>query len=547
MGSNGGATASCSADTRLTSTCITEGNGVPVVLNPSTCCSGLTLIRPLNQNTIGSSGICTAKCGNGTCDSATENNYNCPQDCPLVSAQPSIRITYPTNTTTSLIAGNTYAITWTSSNIPSTAQCDIGYYAPAAATPTPIATITNTGSYQWAIPSNIPLTGNSLFAVDLNCAGTDKYSTPFIISVPMGCNSSGQCVAGGTGGSCTTSANCAIAPVSVSCSSNPSSVQVGGPTTFTATASGGTGSYNYSWSGACTGTSQTCSNSFSTYGTQTATVVVTSGSQTSSASCNATSYVPGGCGTAAKNYSYYDGSLLGTWCAVGSPTPAIPAFPAPGASSTWTCLATSNGGTTTCTATRNPASLVNGACGSANGIAFTAVPTSNLCSTGTASTPSGSGPWTWTCAGVSGGADASCSATIAATVPAPTITITATPLSIAPGETSHVTWSSTNATSCVPTSTPSNGYWASNPPSAAISSAKVGYPNGFLASSSATGINSTTTFTLTCTGPGGTVSGSATVTVVPTSVGANISQSSLASISEAIANILAEIKAMLNK
>ncbi len=37
------------------------------------------------------------------------------------------------------------------------------------------------------------------------------------------------------------------------------------------------------------------------------------------------------------------------------------------------------------------------ACGSANGASYYTVPTTNLCSSGTASSVSGSGPWTWTC------------------------------------------------------------------------------------------------------------------------------------------------------
>lgn len=61
-------------------------------------------------------------------------------------------------------------------------------------------------------------------------------------------------------------------------------------------------------------------------------------------------------------------------------------------------------------------SPVNGACGSSNGGTFTSAPTSNLCSSGTASSVSGSGPWSWTCAGANGGTDATCSANLTAAV-----------------------------------------------------------------------------------------------------------------------------------
>lgn len=59
-------------------------------------------------------------------------------------------------------------------------------------------------------------------------------------------------------------------------------------------------------------------------------------------------------------------------------------------------------------------SVVNGACGSANGQTLTTAPTDNLCLAGTPSAVSGSGPWAWTCAGSGTGATtASCSANIA--------------------------------------------------------------------------------------------------------------------------------------
>lgn len=56
------------------------------------------------------------------------------------------------------------------------------------------------------------------------------------------------------------------------------------------------------------------------------------------------------------------------------------------------------------------AAPVNGVCGSSNGETLTSAPTSNLCSSGTASAVSGSGPWDWSCAAKNGGVAASCSA-----------------------------------------------------------------------------------------------------------------------------------------
>jgi len=61
--------------------CKAEGESIPVIANPPVCCTGLTLIPVMTEGLLGSSGICTALCGNGTCDTATETHYNCPADC----------------------------------------------------------------------------------------------------------------------------------------------------------------------------------------------------------------------------------------------------------------------------------------------------------------------------------------------------------------------------------------------------------------------------------------------------------------------------------
>jgi hypothetical protein len=54
---------------------------------------------------------------------------------------------------------------------------------------------------------------------------------------------------------------------------------------------------------------------------------------------------------------------------------------------------------TTYTVTGLATTLVNGVCGSANGVAVGSAPATNLCATGTASAVSGSGPWSWSCNG----------------------------------------------------------------------------------------------------------------------------------------------------
>jgi hypothetical protein len=65
--------------------------------------------------------------------------------------------------------------------------------------------------------------------------------------------------------------------------------------------------------------------------------------------------------------------------------------------------------------TTGTTTAVDGVCGSANGGSFSVPPTSNLCSTGTASAVNnagGTGGFTWSCGGQYGGTVASCSATV---------------------------------------------------------------------------------------------------------------------------------------
>ena len=99
---------------------------------------------------------------------------------------------------------------------------------------------------------------------------------------------------------------------------------------------------------------------------------------------------------------------------------------------------------------------------------------------------------TLTCTGA-GGTTAPVSATVTV-APAPTAALSASPATIASGSTSILTWSSTNATSCT-----ASGAWSGAEATSGTQSVSP---------------TSTTIYTLTCTGAGGTTSpASATVTV----------------------------------
>jgi hypothetical protein len=97
-------------------------------------------------------------------------------------------------------------------------------------------------------------------------------------------------------------------------------------------------------------------------------------------------------GTSNKYYPYDFASMAATFSMNPSSAPAHWSFYA-------TLTPTGGGGM-----------LVNGQCGSSNGVAVSSTPTTNLCTAGSASAVSGSGPWNWRCAGSNGGTNASCSA-----------------------------------------------------------------------------------------------------------------------------------------
>jgi len=79
-------------------------------------------------------------------------------------------------------------------------------------------------------------------------------------------------------------------PLTVSCSANPSTISQNGTIVWTASATGGSGNFTYSWSGTdgLSGVAQTASKSYTYSGTKNALVTVISGSETKTANCSAT-------------------------------------------------------------------------------------------------------------------------------------------------------------------------------------------------------------------------------------------------------------------
>jgi hypothetical protein len=166
-----------------------------------------------------------------------------------------------------------------------------------------------------------------------------------------------------------------------------------------------------------------------------------------------------------------------TTLTVNTPSPpglaftATPDIVAPGQAST---LAWTSGGTTSCTAS--------------NGWSGTKPTSGNQ-----VVTPSVTTTYTLSCAGAGGTVTGS--ATVVVQSPPPTVTLSASPTSIQAGASSTLTWSSTNATSCMPF-----GAWASEG-TKPTSGSEVVSPS------------QTATYVLSCTGSGGSATGSANVQV----------------------------------
>jgi len=126
--------------------------------------------------------------------------------------------------------------------------------------------------------------------------------------------------------------------------------------------------------------------------------------------------VNGACGSA--NGTTLASAPSTNLCLAGTSSPVMGTGPW-----TWSCNGSNGGSNANCLAQKTvvPPTVVNGVCGSANGVAVTSVPTSNLCSTGSVIGPwkwsGGSlngvadGPWSWSCTGSSnGGITVNCSA-----------------------------------------------------------------------------------------------------------------------------------------
>ncbi len=170
--------------------------------------------------------------------------------------------------------------------------------------------------------------------------------------------------------------------------------------------------------------------------------------------------------------------------------PAATATPAPAVTFTAqpTSITSGSSSTLTWSSTNATSCAASGSWTGARGVSGTQ-----------AVSPTSSTTYSLTCTGVGGTTAASVQITVNAATPAPppTVTLTANPVAIASGGASTLAWSSSNAASCT-----ASGGWSG--PQAT-------------SGTDAVSPRSTTTYTLTCTGAGGTTPASVQVSVGPTS------------------------------
>lgn len=159
-----------------------------------------------------------------------------------------------------------------------------------------------------------------------------------------------------------------------------------------------------------------------------------------------------------------------------APTLSLSASPTSGPSGTSSTLTWSSANATSCTAS-----------GGWSGTR----PTSGTYSTGALSSTR---TYTLACTGNGGTVSRSATVTIASGSPSPTLTLSVSPTTVPSGASSNLTWSSANTSSCT-----ASGAWSGSRPTSG---------------SAATGpLTASSTFTLTCAGPGGSLARSTTVTV----------------------------------
>ena len=320
-----------------------------------------------------------------------------------------------------------------------------------------------------------------------SAVSTGTLSTPAVYSYTLTCIGA----AGSSSSTATLTVNAGVATVT-DFAANPINIQTGQSTSLDWATSGATAcTASGTGSGGWTGSEPTSSSGTSIG------PISSAGVYTYTLTCTG----PGGTSTPA---SVTVTATAGT----GPPLPAITAFAAAPATiqagqSTTLSWATINA--TSCTATGGSGSDAWSGLESAASVATVIGPLA---------TP-GTYTYTLTCNGPGGTSSASSvPVTVAAATPAPSIgTLVATPATVQVGQSTSLTWTSANASSCQASGGTGSDGWAGTTEPTSSAGTVVG---PFTAAA-------TYTYTLTCSGPGGTSAPrSVTVTVNPAPPGAPV-------------------------
>lgn len=143
------------------------------------------------------------------------------------------------------------------------------------------------------ITQNAVTMGNKWLAT-LKC----KNNAPVVCNPNWQVGAWGACVNGQQTRTVTDSNNCGVTTnrpdstqscvsgLAVSCYGTPNPANVGQQVSYISSVTGGAAPYTYSWTGACLGSSQICSNLFTDAGNRMATITVRSGTEDASANCS---------------------------------------------------------------------------------------------------------------------------------------------------------------------------------------------------------------------------------------------------------------------
>ncbi|OHA45956.1 MAG: hypothetical protein A2828_00845 [Candidatus Terrybacteria bacterium RIFCSPHIGHO2_01_FULL_43_35] len=224
-------------------------------------------------------------CGNAIvetgeqCDRGNASNGSCPSSC---STSCTLNTCYACSGSSCVVTSggqfgdsgcnNTCSQTLAVSCSGSPASINIGQSATWTASPSGGA-----GSYTYSWSGTDGLSGSSsTVSKTYTTAGTKSAS----VTVTSGTQTLTR--------SCTNTVNVDYPPISGSCAPSPPTINISGSTTWSATPSGGTGTYTYTWSGTdgLSGNTQSINKSYTTGGTKSAQVTITSGSQTATITCS---------------------------------------------------------------------------------------------------------------------------------------------------------------------------------------------------------------------------------------------------------------------